>query len=987
MLDFQTFCNFLQPRAEDVVTAPKRSGHGQVYAPGIGNLGTAYRWAAKRPSTPMKFISRRGMLMLGSVLACSAFAGAAHAGTLAGTVVDSSSTRALDAAEIELVELQRTVSTERDGSFRFSDVPAGTYTLVARYTSAAPVTRTVTVPESGDVRVNFQLGTSAEDTILVIGQRANLASSISRQRAGEGVSTVLTRDSIGQFPDQNVAEALRRAPGINVLNDQGEGRFVSIRGLDPELNSTSINGNRVLATGGDERAAALDVIPSELVEAITIKKSLTPDMDADTLGGSVEIETTSAFSRSKPFVGISVEGSYSDLRDAFSPKAGIDFSVPIGSNFGIAGGLSYYNRRFASDNVEAEGWGVSDAGVVFADEVQYRDYDVTRERIGASLSFDARVGATTELYLRGLYSRFDDQELRRRLIFIFNEEPASGTGSSASFDSADGRIEVRRDIKDRGEAQEIKTVSLGGKTESNGWKFVYDAAYSQATQIENNSIDPMRFRRRTANPGQLGVTFDYSDPQVPAYTIDFGQDDFANPALYGLTLLERTTKERAKDEEYSLRADITRNFALTSGTFEVQTGAKLRWRDKRQRFTIDLFNSFDGGLTLDQLLGGQTYGLALIDPVPGLDALRAFIDQNGYSGFVRNDLESDFVSAAEDYRATENVYAGYLLGRYTTSSLQVIGGVRVERTENEFFTNRVDFNEDLETLSIVPQKFDRGYTDWLPSLNVRFEPRRDIVLRAAAYKSIVRPRIASVAPRFIVEENEDGDRSGEFGNADLKPYRAWNFDAAIEYYFARDAAVSLGGFYKSIDNFIVVGQFSDVTFNGISVDEATIPINGERATVKGLEFSYQQALTFLPAPFDGFLVNFNYTYTDAKGQLADGELTSGRFIPLPASAKHTFNAVLGYEKGPISLRAAGAYRSGYLDEVGDDPQEDRYVDNHFQADFTAKYRVTPNFQVIGEFINAFDAPYYAYQNGPQGRRLLQYEEYSWTAKLGVRANF
>lgn len=930
---------------------------------------------------------RRSAGLVAALLASTTFPAEVWAQTVVGTVTDTTATRALEAVEVELVELGRIESTSPGGGFRFSDVPAGTYTLVARHAGAPAREQTVVVPGEGEVRADFRLGSEGDGAILVIGQRANLASSLSRQRAGEGVSTVLTRDAIGQFPDQNVAEALRRAPGINVLNDQGEGRFVSVRGLDPELNSTSINGNRVLATGGDSRAAALDVIPSELVESITIKKSLTPDMDADTLGGSVEIETTSAFSRTKPFVGVSLEGSYNDLRGAWSPKAGLDFSVPLSENFGVAGGFSYYDRRFSSDNVEASDWSVTDDGVVYAEEVDFRDYDVTRERIGASLSFDARIGSATELYLRGLYSRFDDDEFRRRLVFIFNEKPASGTANTASFDSADGRIEVRRDIKDRGEAQEIKNVSFGGKTELDGWRFAYDAAWSQAKQNEDGSVDPMRFRRRTANPGQLGVTFDYSDPQVPSYSIDFGEAGFANPANYSLTLLERTTEERAEDEEYSIRTDITRILPLAVGTLEIQGGVKLRWRDKSQDFTIDLFDGYAGGLTLDEVTGPSSYGLANIDPVPGTDAVRRFLEESGYAGFTPDAFESEFVSAAEDYGAQEDIYAGYLLGRYVSSTLRLVGGVRMERTKNQFFANRVDINEDAETLVIVPVEFERSYTDWLPSVNLRFEPSRDLVLRAAAYKSLVRPKVGSVAPRFIIEENEDGDRSGEFGNPDLLPYRAWNFDAALEYYFARDAAVSIGAFYKDIDNFIVTGEFDDLTFNGISVDEGTVPLNGERARVKGLEFSYQQALTFLPAPLDGFLVNFNYTYTNAEGQLADGDLTTGRFIPLPASSKHTYNAVLGYEKGPLSLRAAGAFRSGYLDEIGGDPEEDRYVDKHFQADFTAKYRITPNFQVIGEFINAFDEPYHAYQNGPEGRRLLQYEEYSWTAKLGLRANF
>lgn len=931
--------------------------------------------------------SRRRAVLALALVSGSLLPVQAMAQNIVGRVTDSTETRSLQAVEIELVELQRTATTNRDGSFHFNAVPAGTYTLIARYTSAEPTTQKVTVPASGEVRADLRVGAELADAILVVGQRANLASSLSRQRAAEGVTSVLSRDAIGQFPDQNVAEAIRRAPGINVLNDQGEGRFVSVRGLSPDLNSTSINGNRVMATGGGDRAAALDVIPSELVEAITIKKSLTPDMDGDALGGSIEIETTTAFSRNKPYLGISLEGSYSDLRDAVSPKGGIDFTLPVSDSFGIAGGLSYSKRRFSSDNIEAADWNVADDGTVYAETLEYRDYDVTRERLGASLSFDLRASDTTELYVRGLYSKFDDTEARRRLVFKMDEAPESGTDTTATFNSADGRIEVRRDLKDRGEWQEIKTVSVGGKTELENWKFVYDAAWSQAAQSEANSVDPIRFRQRFTGEGALGVTFDYSDPSISTYAINFGEARFNDASRYSMTLLERTTSERARDEEFSFRGDITRSIPLTNGDIEIQAGTKIRLRDKSQAFGIDIFDGYDGDLTLADMLGKQSYGLADMGPVPSIGALHSFLDANGYTNFERNALESDFASAMEDYSAKEDIYAGYLLGRYSDAKLRVVGGVRMEHTENQFAANRGDVNYDDETLTITPVAFSRSYTDWLPSLNLRFEPQRDLVLRAAGYKSVVRPKISSVVPRFIVEENEDGDRQGEFGNPDLQPYSAWNFDASAEFYFARDAAISFGAFYKSIDNFIVVGEYDDVTFNGITVDEGVIPMNGEKATVKGLEFSYQQAYTFLPAPFDGLLTNFNYTFTDAEGQLANGELTDGRYIPLPSSSKHTFNAVLGYEKGPLSLRAAGAYRSGYLDEIGGEADEDRYVANHFQLDLTAKYRLNDNFQLIAEWVNVLDEPYNAYQNGPVRRNLIQYEEYGSTVKFGVRGNF
>ena len=934
----------------------------------------------------MSRLSARGR-MIAVMLATAALPGTAFANTITGTVTDGSGTRALQSAEIRIVELGRTAQAGSDGHFRFTDVPAGTYTLRFTYTGAEEETRSVTVEDNGVARADVTLSAPEGGAILVIGQRANLASSIARQRASDTVDTVLTRDAIGQFPDQNVAEALRRAPGINVLNDQGEGRFVSVRGLDPNLNSTSINGNRVLATGGDERAAALDVIPSELVESIEIRKSLTPDMEGDTLGGSIEINTTSAFDLRRGFLSLTAEGSYNDLRDTLSPRFGVDFATRLGDNFGIAGGFSYSRRRFASDNVEVADWNVSDDGITYAEEIDYRDYDVTRERIGASLSLEARVGPSTELYLRGLYSRFDDQEFRRRLVLIFNEEPASGTDTTASFDSADGRIEVRRDIKDRGEAQTIRTLSFGGRTEAGPWNFSYDASYSQARQFEDGSVDPARFRRRFDGDGLLGVTMDYSDIRVPGYAIDFGEAAFRDPTGYNLTLLERTTDENARDREFGLRFDATRSFALANGTFEVQAGTRARFRRKSLDFTIDLFDGYDGDLSLADVAGPQTYGLALIDPVPGPRQWRDFLSRVGYGDFERNAFESEFVSAAEDYRADEDILAGYVLGRLDTGPLRAIAGVRVERTRNQFFANRLEINEDDETLAITPVTFDRDYTHWLPSLNLRLEAARNVILRGAAYRSIVRPKLADVAPRFIVEENEDGERSGEFGNPDLTPYTAWNFDATVEYYFARNAVVQGGFFHKRIGNFIVEGEFDDITFNGIAVDEAVIPINGETATVTGFEFAYQQALTFLPRPFDGLLVNFNYTYTDAEGRLADGDLTTGRRIPLPSASRHTFNAVLGYERGPISLRLAGAYRSGYLDEIAGDPLEDRYVRDHFQFDITARYRITPRIQLYAELVNALDEPYLAYQRGPDRDRLLQYEEYSWTGKFGVRVNF
>jgi TonB-dependent receptor len=930
-----------------------------------------------------------GATALAAVLATPAFAAA-----ISGRVMDTTGQAALEGAQVMLVELGRVTEAGPGGTFRFADVAPGTYTLRTAYAGADTVDRAVTLTENGDLVLDVAIGPEADvygESVLVVGQRANLSSSLSRQRAADGVESVLTRDSIGQFPDQNVAESVRRAPGVNVLNDQGEGRFIAVRGLDPDLNAATINGARIPSPESDIRAVALDVIPSELIESIEIKKTLTPDMDADTIGASIEINTTSAFDRKGTFVGVTGEASYNDLNGKTSPKGALDFSTVIDGRLGISGGVSYYKRTFATNNVEAEGWDITDDGAALFEKLEFRDYDVERTRIGMTLGFDYKVDEDTTLYLRGLHSIFEDQESRRRLIFDMGDiEPFAGDNDSASYRSDDERIRVERDLKDRFERQLISSLVFGGETYMDAWKFNYSASWSKSSEKENGSTDPVTFRRDFEDPGEFAVDFNGLDGFKPGYNVVTGADLFFDPAEYEFDKYERTSLSLSQDEETTVRFDAERQFALGDGDMEIQFGGKARFRQKTYDLQLDVFDGFDGDFTLGDVLGQQDYDLALIDPVPGVAAWRRFLRANGGS-FEINDLDTLFESTAADYDVKEDIIAGYVLARYETETLKIIGGLRVEHTENEVRANLVELVEegairdgvelDEDTVFITPTGFNRSYTDWLPSLQVRYDAAEDIVLRAGVFRSVVRPKPGQMAPRFLIEENDDNEREGEFGNPDLKPYEAWNFDASAEWYFSRNAVLSGGVFYKTIDNFIVDANFDNVTFNGIFADEALIPINGESATVYGFEFNLQSELDFLPEPFDGLIAGVNYTYTYATGDLAD------RTIPLPASSRHTVNAMIGYEKGGFSARLAASYRSGYLDEIGGDPQEDRFVKDHMQYDVTVKYRITPQVQVFMEFINLSDEPYIAYQKGPDGDRLLQYEDYSWTAKTGLRLTF
>lgn len=929
----------------------------------------------------------------------------ALAGEVRGVVADATDTDALQAAEVRIEELGRRTTTARDGTYVFEDVPAGSYTIVATYIGAEPMRFTIAVPEEGRVVQNFALG-QAGSNILVIGQSASQASALSRKRAADGISDVLTRDAIGQFPDQNVAESLRRLPGVNVLNDQGEGRFVAVRGLDPNLNATSINGVRIPAPEGDIRAVALDVVSSEIIESIEVKKSLTPDMDADTIGASIEINTTSAFDRRDDLFVVRLGGSYNELRDELTPDLSADFAARLNENFGVTGGISFYNREFQTDNIEADDW-TEDDGLIYAEEVQYRDYLVERERISATLGFDARVGDNTELYLRGVWSQFDDQEFRRRLVFDLGDANVSGSGLNPVFDDIrdpgdpddEAAIAVERDAKDRFERQRIRTITFGGESDFGGLRAEYSVSWAKSTEFENGSVDPTVFVGEFEDSG-FGVGFDYADERRPAFNILSNSADFFDPGFYELDEVELTALSDSEDEEFAGRLDLAYDMITDAGTFTIQGGIKGRFREKTFNGEIEFYERDD--YTLADVLGrGPSNTLANLDPLPGTTEPTDFFFAN-FSSFELNEIDSLVDSANEDYTAEEDIYASYLLGRWETDNLLIIGGVRYERTENTlsgFETAVFEEGQDLpgggvagdDTVIVTPVRFDRDYDHWLPSLNIRYAPQPDFVIRAAGYRSLVRPNLEQLAPRFEIDE----DQEAVIGNPTLEPFEAWNLDLSVEYYMSNNGAITGAFFYKDIDNY-VSGVVLDTpgNFLGVDFEEAETFINGPSAEIYGFEFSLYQKLDFLPGFLSGFLVQANYTYTDASGLIADGDITdvnavpTFREIPLPATSENTFNAVLGYEKGPLNLRLAGTYRDGFLDEInGDGPDFDRYTDSLFQLDFTARYQATNNVQVYFEWININDAEFYAFNRLGGRQNNLQYEEYNWTMKGGLRLTF
>jgi len=815
------------------------------------------------------------------------------------------------------------------------------------------------------IAVSTPLAAQAQqpEVVDVIGQAAQLEQALDDQRRANTIKSVVHADAIGQLPDDNAAEALQRVPGLSVERDQGEGRFVRVRGLGSDLNSVTINGTLVPAPEDDRRAVAMDVLPSELVQSLSVVKTLTPDMDANSLGGTIEVESLSAFDHDGLFYSLSAEGSHDENTSKNSPKLSGAFSnrFSIGDgvdNFGVAAALSWQERKFGSDNVETGGaWDFDDGARL--EEIEQRRYDITRERTGLGLNLDYRPDEHSEVWFRSLYSRYKDDEVRQGLVTTFGDPQLPGEL---------GEAEVARELKAREETQEVKSFVFGGKRQLGDWGVSAQAGYSKAGEDSPGGIGTAAFEADEdfSNVGYSGTR----KPRLRA-----GQDLY-DATHFSLTEVE-WEKQKTTDTEKNIKLDLTRDFSLSGMPSQLAFGGKLSRREKDNDLDIWVFEDFDelgfsdAQLNLSQFSRGTTdYGLGRFGPRISDRAVKDLI-----SGLNRADFYDEEESRINDFTIEEDINAVYIMNTLDIDDLRIIAGLRYEDTSIKARGTGLDQGD------FVANNTSNDYDHWLPGLHAIYQLNDQTQIRAAWTNSVVRPTFGQMFPGFVL----DGDEA-EFGNPDLKPLESSNFDLGIEHYMGRAGAVSAFVFYKDIDNFIYTADVAGTgAYAGFS--EAITSINGDSATVYGLELAYSQKFSWLPSPWNGLLLNANTTFTksDADIEQFDPDLGAmrSRSIRLPGQSDVTGNLTVGWENDKLSLRLSTNYKSNYLDEVGDvlDARYDYKVDDQLFVDFSAGYFLRDNLQVFFEAQNLTDESYYVYTG--KRRYNAQYEEYGPSYKIGL----
>jgi len=826
----------------------------------------------------------------------------------------------------------------------------------------------------------FTISQESEESVeevVTIGTKASIISAIDKQRESNLIVSVVDSDALGDFPDTTAAEAIRRLSGITVENDQGEGRYVSIRGLSGDLNAIAVNGAMVPAPEGG-RKVMLDGLPTELLDSIEVYKSLTADKDADSIGGRIEFKTKKARSLNGTLFKVKLDTSYNDQsKNSDNPKLAMTYGKMINDNLGHIVGFTYASKQIISYNNETgfPGWTNDGAGKRLDDDWEMRYYDLTRERTGVTYDVDFIVDDETSIFANFLYNHYQDDELRNK-----DEYGSLKHGEVFSDYSEINRIRRDAEVRRRIETRDIRTAVIGAETIFNGWFAEIQYSHSYAEEDDTNNID-VKFRSERYDTDDCGGPcgyFYYSNPQIVGLSFDSSVAPIWDTSMTVDAWEEDWSL--IKDTEQAFKIDMSKEgFDFMNVPTSVKFGFKHSQRKKeRDRNAIEIEDGPATDLAQSQFnptqrywpFAGQTMG-------PMADDSLLWPLKGAFGG-------PDYSNVSQDYESEEDITAAYIMGTMETDNAVIILGLRVEDTSySTLGYNDGDIND--------PITGSKDYTFVSPSINVKYFVSDEIVIRGALWRALSRPGFGQASTVAEIKNENDGTFSGEMGNPDLDPYEANNFDLSIEKY-GENNSFSLGYFKKDIEN-AIYPLVTAGTINGIVFSELETYVNTGPSDVSGFELNIFQELDFLPEPFDGLFLSANLTKTDGESTLNvdNGTVT----FPFRKLSDENSNFSIGYDKGKFDIRLSAVSRTPYLDYLADedapgDVQGElsldniRYTDDHTQYDFNAKYKINDNFSIKFDISNITDEPEFYYWGTSD--RLSQYDLYGTTYSVGIRYN-
>lgn len=910
-------------------------------------------------------------------------------GTIKGRILDTSN-QTLPGATIYIDSLHTGVVSDINGFYTLTNIAPGTYKVKVSYVGYSPVEMTITVPEGKTVESDVMLNDGVKLREVVVGGAFNgQRRALSSQKNAMGIVNVVSADQVGKFPDSNIGDALKRISGINVQYDQGEARFGQVRGTSADLSSVTINGNRIPSAEGDTRNVQLDLIPADMVQTIEVNKVVTADMDADAIGGSINLVTKNT--PNKRMFNATAGSGY----NAVSKKAQLNLGLTYGDRFfndklGLMFSGSYQNAPGGSDNAEFE-YDVDDGSVVMK-EAQMRQYYVTRERQSYSLALDYEFNPDHKISFKGIYNRRNDWENRYRVVYKDLDE-SDPSEQSIELQTKGGADDTRNA---RLERQQTMDFTLDGEHNLGG-RLLMDWAASFSRASEDRPNERYFGLKMDNNTGEnLINTFRGIGGRAPYSTIAIPGLDNEGWELDELT----NSNQSIYENEWKFRLNF--ELPLMKGLYgnTLRFGGKYTNKEKDRETTMykydgedvndnPIFN--DGGAWREHGSSQIRKGFMVGDNYP---EGTHFVSKKYLGSINFNSMqgEPDYEEMSGNYHAKEEITSAYLrFDQKLGQKLDLMLGLRMEHTAlNYRGLNWVVDEDENESLESTGNR-KNSYTNWLPSVLLKYDVNDDLKLRASFTETLSRPKYSALIPS--VNYNR-ADEEATIGNPNLKPTTSYNFDLSAEYYFKSVGLVSVGLFYKSINNVIVdevwKGMDSQLPITGTYDYEISKPINAYDADLFGVEVAYQRDFGFITPALKclGFYGNYTYTANKTKNHHFEHRvLEDGEDVDMIGSPEHTANASLFFEKWGFNLRLSYNFASAFVDEMGEVAQLDRYYDKVNYLDLNASYTFGKRFKttIYADVTNLLNQPLRYYQGTKD--RTAQVEYYGARFNAGIKVSF
>jgi len=872
-----------------------------------------------------------------------------------------------------------------------------------------------------------QLAAAADTTfeeIVITGRPLadSTAAALLVQRTSPSLVSVLSADAVGNLPDQNIAFAVGRLSGVAIERDQGQARYVNLRGAPVYWTTLSFDGLTVVSPQG--RDSRFDNIPSAIASLITVEKAILPSMPGGSVAGNVDIRTRRAFDYDGQRIFGKAAAGYGKLGGGMEYDTSLVYSNIFGDNLGIVAQGSFYSREMATDNWETDPYlsNTTQPNERFAREHENKHYRLTRQNISGSVRLDYKFDESNGIFASTIYTLFHDDELRDNFIVRLDQgTDAAGNGYTSAAYITPGsptqgtvygaRINARIDYRDTKEKMSTNTV--GGEHLFGDWSTSWRLNH---TYTQDGRDTPVTAAFQSPGAFALRPTVDYDFRDTSRHFLTFFQTGGATSAR-----TKGAQVSNIEDFQFPMQSigrlvggditiantaklDIDRTFSLGGYQTTFKFGGFYTDRIKKSRETSHSQSAFATVPTW------ATFADSDIDYLGTQDLQYRFryTDQELTARFVDGLIAAGTATrqdtSANYYKVGETITAGYVMGTTLFDWGNVVYGVRVERIANTgsaYVAFPAVGTTPAQTRLVEATSED---TLFYPSLHLNWDVAQNMKARLGLTSSASRPDFDDLRPNFTIN---DANQSISGGNPNARPEKQLGIDAYIEWYLSQTAFFSAGVFYKDVKDVLV--QTSNVfgldTLDLPNLDRSAYTFtsvgNGGAGHLKGIELAFtgniEDFVTSWSGPewMGGFGTIISATFTDSKVNLPALPGIAARDIRLLGSSAAVYNVQLTYEKYDLSLRLAYQYRTPWGQSIGayrtingalfPVDNGDIFWDSDEELDFSARYQVTQNIEAYFDAVNLTNQAARRYGHNQQNP--IEYEKFGPRFIGGVRFNF